>query len=223
VNSIIQGNQSTPNGSGCCGDGGGITLSDRAKIVLTNSQVLNNQALSNAGTNATSGGLQLIGHTGSSQSAIHGGVISLNTAAGLGGGLSNTTNLLIDQGAVISNNNAGSTSLSNFGGGGIFNSAGNALTLSKVTITGNSTTGNGGGIGSGVNSPGTGNLTMTFSRLAGNTSTLNPASNNLWNNGATITVTDNWWGTNTPATTISNANGGTTNFTPWINLPTGRV
>src|SRR5258708_87080 len=214
VNSIIQNNQSTPNAVGCCGDGGGVTLSDRAKIVFTNSQVLNNQALANAGTNATSGGLHLIGHLCSRQSAVHGGIISGNTAAGLGGGIANTTNLLIDQGTTISNNTAGNTS--NAGGGGIYNDASNALTLSKVTITGNSTTGNGGGNFTDDNGAGL-PITMSFSRLAGNTSTLTPGGGNLFNLHGTITVTDNWWGTNTPSTTITSS-GGSANFTPWINL-----
>jgi len=85
------------------------------------------------------------------------------------------------------------------------------MTLTKLTITGkHRPRGNGGGIDAGEPSLAHA-FTMSFSRLAGNTA---PTGKNLNNNHTTATVTNNWWGVNTPATTINNVSGGTTTFDP---------
>ncbi|HEY6352018.1 MAG TPA: choice-of-anchor D domain-containing protein [Candidatus Angelobacter sp.] len=205
TNSIVQNNVGVPNATDGLGDGGGITIDARSKIVLNSVQVINNQAQSNAGFNATGGGLFLQGQDTQPQSQIHGSTISGNTAAGIGGGMNTSATLLIDQGTVIRNNAAGKDA-NNFGGGGIRNDSFDGLTLSKVTLTGNSTTGNGGGIFTGDGS-GNSPVTISFSRLAGNTSTLNAGGNNLFNftgaaPGNQVTATNNWWGTNSPGSTI---------------------
>jgi len=111
---------------------------------------------------------------------------------------------------VISGNTAGGN------GGGIHYHAvsPDVMTLTKLTITGNTATGNGGGIDAGEPSLAHA-FTMSFSRLAGNTA---PTGKNLNNNHTSATVTNNWWGVNTPATTINNVSGGTTTFDPFIQL-----
>src|SRR5579864_8109090 len=205
TNCIIQNNNSFPSASDSLGDGGGIVIDARSKIVLSNVQVLNNTAHANAGINATGGGMFFQGQHTQPQSHISGSTISGNTAAGIGGGMNTIATLLIDGGTVISNNTAG-TDANNFGGGGIRNDSFDGLTLSKVTISGNSTTGDGGGIFTGDGS-GNNPVSISFSRLAGNSSTHTPGSSNIFNftganPGNQVTAQNNWWGTNNPASTI---------------------
>src|SRR5581483_9596289 len=123
VNTIVQNNSGTPNATGGVGDGGGIVIDARAKIIITNGQITNNQAKSNAGTNANGGGLALFGQHTQPQSAIHATVISNNTAAGTGGGMFTNATLLVDQGTIISNNTAGNGGANGFGGGGVVNNS----------------------------------------------------------------------------------------------------
>ncbi len=68
---------------------------------------------------------------------------------------------------MISNNTSGNEGASaNFaGGGGIVNQASDGMTLSKVTITGNSTAGDGGGLFNGGGT-GIGPVVINFSRFA---------------------------------------------------------
>ncbi|HEY6972515.1 MAG TPA: hypothetical protein VJA94_25120, partial [Candidatus Angelobacter sp.] len=146
------------------------------------------------------------------------------------GGIWSASNLVIDQGTVISGNTAGTDGTNPVAGqegGGLYaNTLNNGCpactdttSLSKVTITGNSATGNGGGISTGNNSafPSAGSMTMSFSRLAGNSSSGGSGSN-LNNNGTTATVTNNWWGTNAASSTIHTINSGVTTFDPFIVL-----
>src|SRR5215468_4342115 len=57
---------------------------------------------------------------------------------------------------------------------------------------------------------------MSFSRLGGNSASGTTA--NIYNNGTSITATNNWWGTNFPSGTINTVNSGTTTFDPFIVL-----
>ncbi|HXZ29411.1 MAG TPA: hypothetical protein VEG08_15555, partial [Terriglobales bacterium] len=219
-NVIIQNNSAVD--SVTVGTGGGIWVSIGSRLTLSNSQVINNHATQATATDGgTGGGITTTSNvSGSPQVQIHASTISGNQAAGLGGGLNVETNLLIDQSSVISNNSAGLANLTNAkDGGGIWADlvSPDSVTLTKVTITGNSApNGSGGGIFNGSNSGG-GAMTIHFSRLAGN-SAGTAGTANLNNDDTTITATNNWWGTNTPANTIHNANGGTTTFDPFIVL-----
>ncbi len=212
TNSTIQNNVTAPSGAGIAGNGGGIFVGTPAALVMNNSKVINNSANANAGINPVGGGLEIVGPSGTpGQTAIHGSTIAGNHSDGDGGGIWNTTNLLIDTSSVLSGNSTGGN------GGGLWHNASNpdTATLTKVTITGNTATGSGGGIFSGNVSGGV-TLTVQFSRLAGNTATAGTA--NLDNINSVITATDNWWGMNNPNTTITNSNGGTTTFDPFIVL-----
>jgi hypothetical protein len=217
TNSIIQNNSA--NDSVTAGEAGGIWVSQTGRLTLSNSQVLNNKANN---TNTTGGGgISTTNQNGAGSPTvnIHASTISGNQSAGPGGGINAETNLLVDQSTVISGNTTSGTR----GGGGIFAdlTAPDSVTLTKVTITGNTApSGAGGGIFTGSNS-GAGGMTISFSRLAGN-SAGTAGSANLNNDDTTITATNNWWGTNTPANTIRNeSNGGpssSTTFDPFIVL-----
>ena len=204
--SIIQNNTA---GSGVVGNAGGVFVGIPASVVMSSSQVLNNSTATPA---SVGGGFEIVGNagaTGQQQNQIHASTISGNSADGDGGGIWNTADLLLDSSSVLSGNTAGGN------GGGLFHNSLNpdAATLSKVTITGNTATGDGGGVFTGNSSGGT-TLTMHFSRLAGNSAA---GGSNLANLDGSTTVTNDWWGTNTPATTIKNTTT-TATFDPFIVL-----
>ena len=216
TNSTIQNNNAIQ-ASTAEATGGGIWLADRASMTMTGGKVLNNKANGTASVPGNGGGITVFSAgTNSPQTSIHSSQISSNTATGSGGGIYATSKTLVDQGALISNNSASTASGSSFNGGGIYanTESTDAITLTKVTITGNSTAGNGGAIFTG-NDSGSAILNMSFSRLAGNTATA--GASNLYNNNAAATVTNNWWGTNAPAGTITTVTG-TTTFDPFIVL-----
>jgi uncharacterized repeat protein (TIGR01451 family)/fimbrial isopeptide formation D2 family protein len=228
TNSIIQ-NNSTKRAvaTGAAGAGGGIWVTDPSRMSMSNSQVINNLATQvNTFAHGEGAGLFIFSNSsGSRQTVIHNCTISGNQAAGSGGGIWDSANLVIDQGTSISNNTAGSDgSSNNMGGGGIFFNASSpdTMTLSKILMTGNSATGNGGAIAVGNNS-GSAGFTMSFSRLAGNSSSLTLASANIYNVDTTVTATNNWWGTDAPSSTITNVHNApgpaaATTFDPFIVL-----
>jgi CSLREA domain-containing protein/uncharacterized repeat protein (TIGR01451 family) len=224
ANSIIQNNSAV--NSTDIGNGGGIWVADPGTMIMTNTQVINNKATQSlGGVFGSGGGIYLSAFaSGSSHSQIHASTISGNTAEGAGGGIWGSTNLTVDQGTSIKANVAGSDGSANaVGGGGIYYGGINPddLTLSMVTITGNSATGNGGGIAIGGNGA-VSTLTMSYSRLAANSSTANSAGKNLWNGSSLVTATENWWGTNNPGATLTGANTSGPNpdnsFVPFLEL-----
>jgi uncharacterized repeat protein (TIGR01451 family) len=204
------------NDSVTAGLGGGIWVSQTSRLTISNSTVSGNTA-DNTGTTG-GGGIATTNQNGAGSPTvtIHATTISGNHTAGNGGGINAETNLLVDQESVIS----GNTSTNATGGGGIFSdvTAPDSVTLTKVTIISNhATAGAGGGIFNGSGTGG-GGMTITFSRLAGNTANT-AGTSNLDNDDTAITATDNWWGTNTPATTITTTGAaGSTTFDPFIVL-----
>jgi YVTN family beta-propeller protein len=229
TNSVVQGNSAVDSTSGVAAGGGGVWVSQDSRMSMTGSQVLNNKAAQvTGGVGGVGGGVFIFNNTsGSRQTVIHNSTISGNQAGSRGGGIYNSANLLVDQGTVISGNSAGKAGVLTVEGGGIYdNTSSNGcpgactdtLTLNKVMISGN-TAGNGSiGSGGGIyhgNLTGAGSLTMTLSRIAGNTATT--AGSNLFEDHSVANVTDNWWGTNAPSGTITNS-GGTTTFSPFIVL-----
>ncbi len=229
-NSIVQNNSAVDTTAGVGAGGGGIWVSQDSRASLTNTQILNNNATQVNGTGkGIGGGIFTFTNTPSSrQTVIHGGTISGNKSAGFGGGIFNSVNLLVDLGTVISGNTAGTDGTNPIAGqlgGGLYdNTSSNGCpgactdtaTLSKVTITGNTATASGGGIYHGNNTGG-GSLTMSFSRLAGNSAT---SGSNLFEDHSVATVTNNWWGTNAAATTIASS-AGTVTFDPFLVLGHG--
>src|SRR6185312_8040298 len=220
-NSIFQNNSVAEAGAGSAGSGGAIWVADLARMAMTNTQVINNTATQvNGNGRGVGGGIFIFSAgSGSRQTQIHGSTITGNSASGFGGGIWSASNLLIDNSGgptSVSGNAAGANSGGSQNGGGIYlNPASpDSTTLTKLTITNNTATANGGGIASG-NDTGAGALTMHFCRLAGNTAT---TANNLDNDDTSINATNNWWGTNTPANTIANRNGGTITSSPFVKL-----
>ncbi|HEX3584626.1 MAG TPA: CSLREA domain-containing protein [Candidatus Angelobacter sp.] len=218
TNSIFQNSAVAEVNTNAAGSGGAIWVSDLARMSMSNSQILNNNANQINGTGRGVGGGLFIfsAGSGSRQTVLHSNTITGNNASGDGGGIWSTSNLSIDNAGtptsltVISGNTAGGN------GGGIHYHAvsPDVMTLSKVTITGNTATGAGGGIDSGEPTLAHA-FSMSFSRVAGNTAA---TAKNLNNNHSTATVTNNWWGTDAPATTIANVSGGTTTFDPFVVL-----
>jgi len=93
----------------------------------------------------------------------------------------------------------------------------NTISFNKIAVINNTSTANGGGIHTGNASafPSAGPMSMSFSRLAGNTAT---SGSNFSNDNTTATVQNNWWGTNAALSTILNLNVAVTTFDPFIVL-----
>jgi len=209
-NSIVQNNSVAE--VSAAGSGGGIWVTDQARMAMTNSQVQNNTATQvNGGSKGVGGGLFIFSAgSGSRQTIIHGSTVSGNQASGDGGGIWDASNLLVDQNTIISGNTAGGN------GGGVFYDAvtPDTATFTKVILSGNAATGNGGAFEAGEPSLAH-SLTISFSRLAGNTAA---SGNNIHNIHTTFTATNNWFGTNSPTGTIVDTSGGATTFSPFIVL-----
>ncbi|HEV1996486.1 MAG TPA: FG-GAP-like repeat-containing protein [Candidatus Acidoferrum sp.] len=234
-NSVFQNNSAVDSVAGT--EGGGIAISAGSLVTITNTLVQNNTSTNVvSGQAGLGGGIALDACCATppfwGSTTIHSSTISGNQAAGFGGGVSDIAmGLIVDQGTVISGNKGGLGNVVNAkDGGGVYLSLGafgcpgscsfpNTVTFNKVAIINNSTTGNGGGIhtGSGGTFPTAGPMSITFSRLAGNTA--GGSGSNLSNSGTTVTATNNWWGTNAAATTINTTiAGATTTFDPFIVL-----
>ena len=206
-NTVVQNNSVNEATSGGPGLGGGVWAGSTTAIAFTNVQILNNNATQVAsGNGGQGGGLFLFNPRNTNNaSVIHASTFTGNHAAGPGGGIYTLQGLLIDQSSVINNNTASQ-------GAGIFNNlSGETTTLSKVTINGNTATGQGGGIFNGTTGSTTSNLVVNFSRLAGNNAA---GGKNLASQAGTNSATNNWWGVNAPASTIS----GSVSFTPYITV-----
>ena len=196
-NCTVENNATVPGPEALGAPGGGGYIFDDASMTMTNCTVSGNQASAANSDFPQGGGLAM--NTESVQVAIHASTISENQAASQGGGVFAVGDILIDQGSVIS----GNTSSSDGGGLWLFNGL-DASSVSGVTFTGNAAGANGGGIyvegGSG------GALTVSFSRLAGNTA--DTGANLAVRSGSTgVTAQDNWWGTNSPGATIEDGSG----------------
>jgi CSLREA domain-containing protein len=209
TNSTIQNNQTSPTGGS--GIGGGLYMGPDTNLSMSNTKILNNKALQADGNGE---GIFIGNPTGgypAPSNKIHASTISGNQAAFSGGGIYTNAGLTVDQGTVISNNTAGGD------GGGLWSNvvslpATQSVSLQYVTITGNTASGKGGGIEVDAGTVAEGNnLSISYSRIAGNTAS---SGRNLNNIAASVTATNNWWGTNTPATTIN----GTVTFDPFIAL-----
>ena len=219
-NSTISNNTVREASTGGAGIGGGIFVGFATAIEITGSKIQGNLANQTIGMNGDTtgngdgGGIYLFGPRNSAtQSKIHSSIISGNTATGHGGGIFTGQGLLIDQGTLISGNSGDQ-------GGGIWagTAAGETLTISQATLTGNTASGStspsfaaqGGNIFGNA-----GTISIAYSRLAGGVAS---AGSNLYNAGAAVTDSGaTWWGTNTPGNTITTAAGSTT-YIPYIVL-----
>jgi len=203
TNSTIQNNVATD-------AGGGIWVGSTVPLSISNTQIFNNQAVGSGAQ--TGGGIALFGPTGASASTIKSSTISANQAGAQGGGIYTTEGLSIQQGTLITSNKSSGD------GGGVWSNVTNDTTsLSAVTITSNTATGHGGGIQVDSSTVGN-NLTMTASRLTGNSAGTGSGLNNA---AGSVTAKDNWWGcatTNGPSAAPCDLVAGTVAFSPWITM-----
>lgn len=135
-----------------------------------------------------------------------------NAAGGNGGAIYNYETTLTLNGCNFTGNTATD------GGGAIANSEG-TLTLTDNTFASNTATG---GYGGAIFTYALYNYittaTLHFNRIVGNTAKY---GNAIYNNVGKVDATLNWWGCNTKASVekqISNNNGGTVTYDPWIVL-----
>lgn len=242
---IISNNIIHPDASTVGGNGGGIAVLGSGNLTLVTSQVTGNHSNAANGGLPAGGGIYFVGGEEDLNNVWVDGFVSLqgvsvanNVAGGEGGGIFDGGHMTIQASGSTLSSLTGNQSGGD--GGGILSDSGGQvanggtpdpqlLTISNVTITGNSTTGaagNGDGLGGGIkiNTSGSNNaLTMTYSRLTGNTCVVgggtppNPGTN-LAVQGATVNVAHNWWGTNTPLNTIDSYSGSTVNYTPYLQL-----
>lgn len=212
TNSTISNNHPARSGPGNSPVGGGIFFGVNMKFVLTNTSITGNSVMGSGGQ-GQGGGIFFFGDASPVGSAIHGGSISNNQAPSDGGGIYTTDALTIDQGTVISGNSSGRN------GGGLWNNATGATTLTHVTVVNNSATAAGGGIRNDSNAGAV--LNVSFSRIAGNTA---PSGSGVSRLAGTLIAEDTWWGCNDgPGATgagcpvAPNANAGAT-VTRWLQL-----
>src|SRR5882724_173755 len=245
TNDIFQSNKTTD--TTVLDIGGAISSRGSAQTI----NILNCQFISNttAGQVANGAGINIRQINGGAVN-IHGGLFSGNLAGGNGGaiGVDNTDDangatpiqtVTIDGvGAtnypVFKNNVSGNVAGGSSGGGALYinGNVTGTTTVSKAAFTGNSegataTT----KLGGGAILVDDGNLTISFSRLAGNTNNVGSlGGSGLFKSGGdpgTVTATNNWWGCSdgpaaTPCdTAIHGAGGlGTLNFTPFLRMST---
>jgi uncharacterized repeat protein (TIGR01451 family) len=200
--------------AGAFGSGGGIMVFDLMRILINSGTT---SITNNTSTGSGAGMMIFSAGSGSRLSTIHGVTITGNVAQIDGGGLWTAANTLVDQSSLIDNNQA--TGVNGLGSGGgirVGVASPDTVTLSKITVTNNKAKVSGAGIATGSGTGG-GGATIAFSRMAGNTFLTSGLGTNLNNDHTTVTAINNWWGTNTPASTINNSTA-TTTFDPFIQL-----
>ncbi len=196
-------------GSGSGAGGGGLNFFDSGvgNLTITNCTISNNNATSNSapGGDGQGGGIYIRPQGGGS-TLIQGSTISNNTAKSSGGGIAIAPtvaahNVTIQTSTISGNTSNGTGTGNDAQGGGIWYQSlgGGTTTITKATITNNTAniapTGNnrgGGGIAAGF-----GPLTMTFSRIVGNTASAgNGTGLRRDANSGAVSATNNWWGCN---------------------------
>ncbi len=169
--------------------GGIVTISD-VKIqdggVLTGDQTCNGAGIHNVGGTVTVSNSQISSNTAGEGGGIYnasgstitldsGTLVSSNTAAKRGAGITNVGTMTINESTVATNTHVGGTSgdppcagTTSFGAGGIFNADGGDLTINDSEVSGNTAAFTGGGIYN--YAPGT-TLTVNRSTISGNSTT----------------------------------------------------
>jgi CSLREA domain-containing protein len=234
-------NNKTQGATGGQSTGGAINIfGDQPTVTISNTQFLNNR-VDNSSLLA-SGGAIYIRITNGGGVQIHNSIVDGNRSSGLGGGVyvnivHPATVVNIDQGTQIINNVSGDISGGSAGGGGIFiggnQGSTTPVTLSKVTVTGNSesslsNSGNrqgGGGILVGL-----ANVKVEYSRIVSNTlQSGSSGGSGLRKNtdvGA-VNAINNWWGCSTgpgaapcDTATIAGGSAGSLTTTPYLRVLT---
>jgi Bacterial Ig domain/Dockerin type I domain len=223
--SVISNNIATGTMLGGGGSGGGIYIGDNftnaTTVTISTTTITGNKTTGNA---AGSGGglISFPGIDGSGDAsnsvALHADTITSNTsAAGQdGGGVDIYGGLTVDQGTAINGNSSGRW------GGGLFLSG--TATITNTTIVGNSASG---GAGPTANEGGGGifannsssNLTVTDSRIVGNTATVGGSQldgNGGSSGGGILNAANNWFGINTLSSSFFGVGVKTLTTTPFL-------
>lgn len=184
------------------GDGGGlyVTGGSITSCVPIRGNVANcsNTTAGTGGGIFNAGGVIVI----ASNSAIGGLSAGQSNSAWHGGGFANQSGSLIYIGTSPGGGTLSGNSAASNGGAGYV--SGGAVYLSGLTIQSNSAATNGGAFY--VSS---GTLTALYCRIVGNTS---GGARGIAQAGGSVTATNNWWGTNAPASLVA----GTVNYAPWL-------
>jgi len=217
----------TGNSSSASAGGGGVLMSPGGSMTITNSTISNNHA-----TVGFAGGVGIAndGGHGASVLTISNSSITGNSStdipngAPFGGGVyfqggGNAGSSISITQSVFSGNTAGTASTVRGKGGAIFADGPGSITLS--TLTGNTATN--GSLGNGLGGAvwhNTGALTVSTSRIVGNTAS---TGGGLYQdtNAGTTTADNDWWGTNAGAggAVATGGTGGVTPSTPhWLQL-----
>lgn len=168
--------------------GGGIFVGQGVTFRLTNTTLSGNNVVE-ASNQGQGGGLYAFAPASSAgKSFLTGSTVSGNTAPSDGGGILSTQAIDFNSPTTISGNSSG-----RFGAGIWVNHSNGTTVISKATMTGNSATTSGGAIYLGSST--TANvLSMSFSRIVGNTG---GGFKGLAVDAGTANVENNWWGCNT--------------------------
>ena len=202
--------------------GGAIYNIDGSSLTVTDSKFTSNTA-QYGGAIDNDGTLNVIGNTFTGNTATAGidkggaaiyndGKLIVSYSIFIGNKADNIGTIDNDMGGtctVISSDFSGNTATN--GGGAIFNGNDSNLTVLDSTFTGNKAT-----YGGALNNIGT--ATLHFNRIVGNTATYGSA---VYNDAGKVDAILNWWGCNVGANVakqISNTNGGTATYNPWIIL-----
>ncbi len=205
--------------------GGGIEVAyPPAQIVVTNTVISGNTANPSVNSGASpgfggGGGIEVDGRpaaSGTAQSTFTNVTISSNSALAQGGGIKDSSGILLT-GSVVQGN-----SVTSGQGGGVFISEispESAPTITSTNILSNTASTGGGGIL--VNDDGGNELTISLSRIYGNTSTSGTSGLAVLS-PTTATATKNWWGCNAgPSNASCNMADGGASTNPWTKLTIG--
>jgi CSLREA domain-containing protein len=218
----------TISGNSTAEQGGGVYVAyPYATLKATNTVITSNVAepsvnTKDPGGDGAGGGLFFNGRTSTSaspQSTLTGVTISSNSVAVEGGGIYTNSGILVTNSAISSNT-------SGEWGGGVYAEEATGETTTTVTssnILDNSATTDGGGAYVGDDNPSTSvpSLTMSLSRIFGNTSTSGTSGLALEGSGAAM-ATDNWWGCNAgPSNASCNKADSAATTNPWAVLTIG--
>lgn len=205
-------------------EGGGIyDAYPYATIAASNTVISSNSAnpsvsTSDLGGFGAGGGIYFVGRTSTSaspQSTLTGVQISSNYAAQQGAGVYTNSGILLSN-SVVSSNTSGAT------GGGVYAQEGSeeiGTAITGTSISGNSAITAGGGVFVGDDNPSidSPSVTMSLSRIFGNTS---GGTTGLALNGVgAASATENWWGCNAgPANAPCDKADSAAVTNPWAEL-----
>lgn len=201
----VSGND-TVNSSGGGSVGGGIHVSGgEPSVTITNSTITGNRARL-TGVDGRGGGVayRINSNPVPSSLTINNSTVSNNNASSSGGGIANipnvtSTTLSVNNTVISGNTSNGSGAGARAEGGGyyaILLTGSPTQTITESTFTGNTAVvapSGGTHIGGGGLALGQSNVTVSFSRITGNTATSGSGLRKD-NNPGTATATNNWWG-----------------------------